>query len=140
MKELDRADRSTTENLRPGHEAIGSRSVRLTLEDARGTLALDYDEVCISRRLYRSGESEYYINGSKCRLKDILEMFRDTGIGKEGYSIIGQGRIDEYPLLSATGEAEADAVQAGIEVGLFDGGAQGAFGLGALGNLVKRVA
>lgn len=63
---------------------------------------LDYDEVVISRKLYRSGESEYYINKSQCRLKDITDLLRDGGMGREGYSIIGQGRIDE--LLSAKPE------------------------------------
>ena len=58
------------------------------------SLPVDFNEVTVTRRLYRSGESEYQINGSACRLKDINEMFYDTGIGKEGYSIIGQGQID----------------------------------------------
>ena len=58
-------------------------------------LAIDYDQVTVTRRVYRSGESEYMINGSTCRLKDINELFYDTGIGKEGYSIIGQGQIDK---------------------------------------------
>ena len=57
-------------------------------------LPVSFDEVTVARRLYRSGESEYLINGSSCRLKDIQELFYDTGIGKEGYSIIGQGQID----------------------------------------------
>ena len=56
---------------------------------------IDYDEVTVARRVYRSGESEYLINGTACRLKDINELFYDTGIGKEGYSIIGQGQIDK---------------------------------------------
>ena len=59
------------------------------------SLLLIMIEVTVSRRLYRSGESEYMINGSACRLKDINELFYDTGIGKEGYSIIGQGQIDK---------------------------------------------
>src|SRR5699024_2888300 len=58
-------------------------------------LPVDYEEVTVTRKLYRSGESEYLINGAACRLKDINEMFYDTGIGKEGYSIIGQGQIDK---------------------------------------------
>ena len=58
-------------------------------------LAIDYDEVTVARRIYRSGESEYLINGTPCRLKDVNELFYDTGIGKEGYSIIGQGQIDK---------------------------------------------
>lgn len=52
-------------------------------------------EVMVTRRVYRNGESEYYLNRTACRLKDVVDLFRDTGIGKEGYSIIGQGRIDE---------------------------------------------
>lgn len=73
----------------------GFASVAITLDNADHQLAIDYDEVTVSRRLYRSGESEYRINGSPCRLKDINELFYDTGIGKEGYSIIGQGQIDK---------------------------------------------
>ena len=69
--------------------------VSLTIDNKDRKLALDYDEVKVSRRLYRSGESEYKINDVNCRLKDINEIFYDTGIGKEGYSIIGQGQIDK---------------------------------------------
>ena len=68
--------------------------VAITLDNSDHQLAIDFDEVTVARRLYRSGESEYLINGSPCRLKDVNEMFYDTGIGKEGYSIIGQGQID----------------------------------------------
>ncbi len=68
--------------------------VAITLDNSDHALAVAFEEVTITRRLYRSGESEYLINGSACRLKDINEMFYDTGIGKEGYSIIGQGQID----------------------------------------------
>ena len=67
----------------------------ITLDNSDHQLAIDYDEVIVSRRIYRSGESEYLLNGSACRLKDINELFYDTGIGKEGYSIIGQGQIDK---------------------------------------------
>lgn len=73
----------------------GFAYVAITLDNSDHQLAIEYDEVTVSRRLYRSGESEYMINGSACRLKDINEMFYDTGIGKEGYSIIGQGQIDK---------------------------------------------
>lgn len=73
----------------------GFAYVAITLDNSDAQLAIDYDEVTISRRLYRSGESEYMINGSACRLKDVNELFYDTGIGKEGYSIIGQGQIDK---------------------------------------------
>jgi len=74
---------------------IGMAEVTLTLDNGSGKLPLDYSEVSITRRVYRSGESEYYINKSLCRLKDIRETFMDTGVGIDGYSIIGQGRIDE---------------------------------------------
>ena len=70
-------------------------SVAITMDNSDRKLAIDYNEVTVTRRLYRSGESEYLLNGSNCRLKDIHELFYDTGIGKEGYSIIGQGQIDK---------------------------------------------
>ncbi|MBQ7370598.1 MAG: chromosome segregation protein SMC, partial [Blautia sp.] len=70
-------------------------SVAITLDNSDHQLPVDFEEVTVTRRLYRSGESEYLLNGSNCRLKDINEMFYDTGIGKEGYSIIGQGQIDK---------------------------------------------
>ncbi len=76
--------------------------VSLTLDNSDGALPVEYSEVMVTRRVYRSGESEYYLNKNACRLKDIIDLFRDTGIGKEGYSLIGQGRIDE--ILSAKGE------------------------------------
>ncbi len=76
-------------------KAKGFCEVSLVFDNTEGRLSAEFSEIEIKRKLYRSGESEYYINGAKCRLKDILELFRDTGIGKEGYSIIGQGRIDE---------------------------------------------
>lgn len=82
---------SGTEMRKP----LGYAYVAITLDNADHQLAIDYDEVTVSRRLYRSGESEYMINGTVCRLKDVNELFYDTGIGKEGYSIIGQGQIDK---------------------------------------------
>ena len=82
---------SGTENRKP----LSFASVSITLDNSDHKLPVDYNEVTVARRLYRSGESEYLINGSSCRLKDIQEMFYDTGIGKEGYSIIGQGQIDK---------------------------------------------
>lgn len=69
--------------------------VALTFDNREGTLPVDFTEVTVKRRVYRSGESEYFINQNSCRLKDINELFRDTGIGREGYSIIGQGRVEE---------------------------------------------
>ena len=74
---------------------LGYAYVAITLDNSDHQLSIDYDEVTVARRLYRSGESEYLINGTPCRLKDVNELFYDTGIGKEGYSIIGQGQIDK---------------------------------------------
>lgn len=79
-----------TENRKP----LSYAYVAITLDNADRQLAIDFAEVTIARRVYRSGESEYLINGSPCRLKDVSELFYDTGIGKEGYSIIGQGQIE----------------------------------------------
>ena len=81
---------SGTETRKP----LSYASVAITLDNSDHKLPVEFNEVTVTRRLYRSGESEYLINGSNCRLKDINEMFYDTGIGKEGYSIIGQGQID----------------------------------------------
>ena len=79
-----------TENRKP----LSYAYVAITLDNSDHQLAIDFEEVTIARRLYRSGESEYLINGNVCRLKEVAELFYDTGIGKEGYSIIGQGQID----------------------------------------------
>lgn len=69
--------------------------VSITFDNSDKTLPIDYNEIVIKRKMYRNGESEYYINNSLCRRKDVRELFMDTGVGKEGYSIIGQGKIDE---------------------------------------------
>jgi len=69
--------------------------VAITIDNSDKVLPIDYEEVTVARRVYRSGESEYLINGHNCRLKDVGELFLDTGIGKEGYSIIGQGQIEK---------------------------------------------
>lgn len=74
---------------------VGFAYVAITLDNSDHALPVDYDEVVVARRVFRSGESEYMINGNTCRLKDVSELFYDTGIGKEGYSIIGQGQIDK---------------------------------------------
>ena len=79
-----------TENRKP----LSYAYVAITMDNADHQLAIDFEEVTVARRVYRSGESEYLINGNPCRLKDVTELFYDTGIGKEGYSIIGQGQID----------------------------------------------
>ncbi len=82
---------SGTEARKP----MGYAYVSLTLDNSDHVLPADYDEVTVTRQVFRSGESEYRINGNPCRLRDIYEMFYDSGIGKEGYSIIGQGQIDQ---------------------------------------------
>ncbi len=76
-------------------KAIGYAYVSIKLDNSDRALGIDSDEVTVSRKVFRSGESEYLINGNICRLKDVNELFYDTGIGKEGYSIIGQGQIDK---------------------------------------------
>lgn len=76
-------------------KAVGFAQVSLTIDNTDGSLPVEYAEVTVTRRMYRSGESEYLMNKTQCRLKDIQELFMNTGVGKEGYSIIGQGRIDE---------------------------------------------
>ncbi len=76
-------------------KSLGFAEVSLVFDNLDGRLPIEYTEVTVTRRLFRSGESEYLINKTDCRLKDIVELFMDTGIGKDGYSIIGQGRIDE---------------------------------------------
>lgn len=83
-------------------KAVNYGEVSLTLDNTSQSLPLEFNEVTVTRRVHRSGESEYYINKQPCRLKDITELFMDTGIGKEAYSIIGQGRIEE--ILSTKSE------------------------------------
>ncbi|MDD7113246.1 MAG: chromosome segregation protein SMC [Lachnospiraceae bacterium] len=82
---------SGTENRRP----LGFAYVAIIFDNSDRKIQLDYDEVKVARRVYRSGESEYLLNGSTCRRRDIVEIFYDTGIGKEGYSIIGQGQVEK---------------------------------------------
>jgi len=81
---------------------VGFAYVALTIDNSDHELPIEFDEVTVSRRIYRSGESEYCLNKTPCRLKDIHELFMNTGVGREGYSIIGQGRIDE--ILSTRSE------------------------------------
>lgn len=87
-----------TENRKP----LGCAEVSLTIDNSDNIIPMEYSEITVTRRLYRSGESEYLINNTICRLKDIHEIFMDTGIGKDGYSLIGQGRVDE--ILSTRSE------------------------------------
>ena len=76
-------------------KSLGFAEASLIFDNSDNKLPVEYNEVVVTRKLYRSGESGYYINKTPCRLKDVLELFMDTGIGKDGYSIIGQGKIDE---------------------------------------------
>lgn len=76
-------------------KSLGFAEASLVFDNSDGTLPIEYTEVTVTRKIYRSGETGYYINKVPCRLKDVLELFMDTGIGKDGYSIIGQGKIDE---------------------------------------------
>ena len=76
-------------------KSLGFAEVSMVIDNTDGKLPIEYDEVTVTRKIYRSGETGYFINKAPCRLKDILELFMDTGIGKDGYSIIGQGKIDE---------------------------------------------
>ncbi|MDO4486922.1 MAG: chromosome segregation protein SMC [Bacillota bacterium] len=78
-----------------GRKSRGMAEVTLVIDNEEGILPIDYKEVAITRRMFRSGESEYHINGNQCRLRDIRELIMDTGIGVDGYSIIGQGKIAE---------------------------------------------
>ena len=94
--------------------AVGFAEATLTLDNADRALPYDSDEVMITRRYYRSGDSEYYINRQSARLRDIHEMFMDTGLGREGYSNIGQGRIDEILSLKSADRREIFEEAAGI--------------------------
>ncbi len=76
-------------------KSLGFAEVSIVIDNSDGKLPIEYTEVTVTRKIYRSGETGYFINKTPCRLKDVLELFMDTGIGKDGYSIIGQGRIDE---------------------------------------------
>ena len=103
MKEL-RGDKSEdiifsgTQN----RKSLGFAEVSIVLDNSDKSLPVEFTEVMVTRRLYRTGESGYYINKVQCRLKDVQELFMDTGIGKNGYSIIGQGKIDQ--ILSSKSE------------------------------------
>ncbi len=102
-----------TENRKP----LSYCEVSLTFDNADGELRIDFTEVTVTRRAYRTGESEYLINQNQCRLRDISELFRDTGIGKEGYSMIGQGRIDE--VLSTRPEERRTVLEEAAGIGKY---------------------
>ena len=94
--------------------AMGFAQVRLTLDNAAHTFDVDADEVTIGRKYYRSGESEYTINGQVCRLRDVYELLLDTGIGRDGYSVIGQGRIAEIVAAKSSERREIFEEACGI--------------------------
>lgn len=93
---------------------LGFAEVSITIDNTDNMLPVDYSEITVTRRMYRSGESEYFINHTNCRLKDITELFMDTGVGRDGYSIIGQGRIDEILNAKAEDRREIFEEAAGI--------------------------
>ncbi len=95
-------------------KGLGFAEVTLVLDNTEHLFPLEETEVAVTRRYYRSGESEYYINRRACRLKDINELFMDTGLGREGYSIIGQGRIDEILSVKSADRREVFEEAAGI--------------------------
>ncbi|MHB0885257.1 MAG: AAA family ATPase [Bacillota bacterium] len=84
---------------------LSMAEVGLTFDNVDGGLGIDYSEVTVNRRVFRSGEGEYLINKNDCRLKDLTDLFADTGVGKEGYSIIGQGQVEN--VLSGAGRTAA---------------------------------
>ena len=88
--------------------------VVLTFDNEDRSLPIDFAEVAVMRRVYRNGDSEYMINRNACRLRDIVDLFRDTGIGKEGYSLIGQGRIDEILSVKSEDRRQVFEEAAGI--------------------------
>jgi chromosome segregation protein len=100
-----------------GKGPLGMASVSLTLGDCMGYLSLDFDEVTVSRRVYRSGESQYLINKSPCRLRDIRDLFLDTGLGREGYYLIEQGQIDA--ILHARAEERRMIIEQAAGIGKY---------------------
>ncbi len=95
-------------------KGLGFAEVTLVLDNTERIFQMEETEVAVTRRYYRSGESEYYINRRACRLRDINELFMDTGLGREGYSIIGQGRIDEILSVKSADRREVFEEAAGI--------------------------
>nr|WP_312576361.1 chromosome segregation protein SMC [Sedimentibacter sp.] len=88
---------------------LGYAEVNLIFDNQTGIIPIEYNEVSIKRKLYKTGESEYYINKQQCRLKDIKELFMDTGIGRDGYSFIGQGRVED--ILSPSSETRREVFE-----------------------------
>lgn len=94
--------------------AVGFAEVSLILDNSSGLFRSEFTEIMVTRRFYRSGESEYFLNRKRCRLRDVQELFMDTGLGRDGYSIIGQGRIDEILSLKSEDRREIFEEAAGI--------------------------
>lgn len=95
-------------------KSVGFAQVTLNIDNSKGVLQIPSDEVSVTRKLYRSGESEYLINGAQVRLKDVAELFMDTGLGRDGYSIIGQGRVAEIVSAKSNERREIFEEAAGI--------------------------
>lgn len=93
---------------------VGFAEVTIIMDNSDRSMPLDFEEISVTRRVYRSGESEYLINKSPCRLKDIYELFMDTGLGRDGYSIVGQGKIDEIISVKSTDRRHIFDEAAGI--------------------------
>ena len=104
---------SGTETRKP----LSYAYVMLTIDNSDHRLPIEYDEVKVGRKVYRSGESEYLLNGAVCRLRDITDLFTDTGIGKEGYSIIGQGQVDK--ILSSKPEDRREIFDEAAGIGKY---------------------
>lgn len=105
-----------TDKRRP----VGMAEVSLTVDNSSGKLPIDFSEVTVTRRAYRSGESEFFINKTPCRLKDIYELFLDTGLGRGAYSIVSQGEIDA--ILSASLRIDANCLMKQQELKNIDTG------------------
>ena len=99
-------------------KSLGFAEASLIFDNTDGGLPIEYSEVTVTRKIYRSGETGYYINKVPCRLKDVLELFMDTGIGKDGYSIVGQGKIDE--ILSNKSEDRRHVFEEAAEELVYD--------------------
>lgn len=95
----------------------GYAEVVMTIDNSDGLMKIDYDEASVARRLYRTGESEYYINKKQCRLKDVVDLFLNTGIGREGYSVIGQGKIAE--IISQKGDERREVFEEAAGISRF---------------------
>ena len=103
-----------TENGNQSRKAVGFAEVSLTIDNHDRRLDFDADEVRVTRRYYRSGEIEYLLNNTTVRLKDVQMLFMDTGLGRDGYSIVGQGRIDEIVASKSSDRREIFEEAAGI--------------------------